>query len=41
VLARTILPTEQPAIVEFFRGVRGAAHGVFEEGTPRDNASRI
>lgn len=32
VLARTILPTEQPAIVEFFRGMRGAVHVTFEEG---------
>jgi transposase len=33
VLARTILPTEEPAIVEFFRGMRGAIHVAFEEGT--------
>jgi transposase len=33
VIARTILPTEEPAIVEFFRGVRGAIHVTFEEGT--------
>jgi transposase len=33
VLARTILPTQEPAIVEFFRGMRGAVHVVFEEGT--------
>ncbi len=33
VLARTILPTEEPAIVEFFRGMRGAIHVTFEEGT--------
>jgi hypothetical protein len=25
VIARTVLPTEEPAIVEFFRGMRGAA----------------
>jgi transposase len=33
VVARTILPTEAAAIVEFFRGMRGAIHVVFEEGT--------
>ena len=33
VIARTILPTEEPAIVEFFRGMRGSVHVVFEEGT--------
>lgn len=33
VLARTILPTEKPAVVEFFRGMRGAVHVAFEEGT--------
>ena len=33
VIARTILPTEAPALVEFFRGMRGAVHVVFEEGT--------
>jgi hypothetical protein len=33
VIARTILPTEEPAIVEFFRGMRGAVHVAFEEGT--------
>src|SRR3970282_1604885 len=33
VIARTILPTEAPAVVEFFRGIRGAVHVVFEEGT--------
>ncbi len=33
VLARTILPTAGPAIVEFFRGMRGAVHVAFEEGT--------
>ncbi len=26
VMARTILPTEEEAIVEFFRGVRGTVH---------------
>src|SRR6266568_4739261 len=33
VIARSILPTEEPAIVEFFRGMRGTIHVVFEEGT--------
>lgn len=33
VIARTILPTEEPAITEFFRGMRGAIHVGFEEGT--------
>ena len=32
-LARAILPTEEPAIVEFFRGMRGAVHTTFEVGT--------
>jgi len=33
VIARSILPTEAPALVEFFRGMRGTIHGAFEEGT--------
>ena len=33
VIARTILPTEARAIVEFFRGMRGTVHVAFEEGT--------
>src|SRR5438876_36238 len=33
VIARSILPTEEPAIVEFFRGMRGTIHVAFEEGT--------
>lgn len=33
VIARTILPTAAPALVEFFRGMRGAIHVAFEEGT--------
>ena len=33
VLARTILPTEESSIVEFFRGMRGSVHVAFEEGT--------
>ena len=33
VIARTILPTEAPALTEFFRGMRGAVQVAFEEGT--------
>ena len=33
VIARTIIPTEASAVVEFFRGMRGAIHVTFEEGT--------
>src|SRR5436309_2985830 len=33
VIARSVLPTEQLALVEFFRGMRGAVHVAFEEGT--------
>ncbi len=33
VIARTIVPTEASAIVEFFRGLRGTIHVTFEEGT--------
>ena len=33
VIARTVLPTESTALVEFFRGMRGAIHVAFEEGT--------
>ena len=33
VIARSIRPTEEPAIVEFFRGMRGTIHVAFEEGT--------
>jgi transposase len=33
VIARSIMPTEEPAIVECFRGMRGAIHVTFEEGT--------
>ena len=32
-IARSILPTDAPAILEFFRGMRGAIHVTFEEGT--------
>ena len=33
VLARAILPTEEAAVVAFFRGMRGSVHVAFEEGT--------
>jgi transposase len=33
VIARTILPTEAAALLEFFGGMRGAVHVTFEEGT--------
>lgn len=33
VIARSILPTEAAALLEFFRGMRGAVHVAFEEGT--------
>ena len=33
VIARSVLPTEQGALVEFFRGMRGSIHVAFEEGT--------
>jgi transposase len=33
VLARTIVPTEADALLEFFRGMRGAIHVALEEGT--------
>jgi transposase len=33
VIARSILPTEESALLEFFRGMRGAIHVTFEEGT--------
>ena len=33
VIARTIVPTEPRAVTELFRGMRGAVHVAFEEGT--------
>jgi len=33
VIVRGIVPTEEAALVEFFRGMRGTVHVVFEEGT--------
>ena len=37
VLARTILSTEEAAVGDFFRGMRGAVHVAFEEGTQPSN----
>lgn len=33
VIARTVLPTEEAALVQFFQGMRGAVHVALEEGT--------
>ncbi len=33
VIARSVLPTEEVALLEFFGGMRGAIHVAFEEGT--------
>src|SRR5712692_723868 len=33
VIARSILPTDGVALTEFVRGMRGAVHVTFEEGT--------
>jgi hypothetical protein len=33
VIARSIVPTEEPALVEFFSGMRGSVHVALEEGT--------
>ena len=33
VIARSVIPTEAPRVVEFLRGMRGSIHVVFEEGT--------
>jgi transposase len=33
VIARSILATQEPALVEFFRAMRGSVHVAFEEGT--------
>jgi hypothetical protein len=33
VIARSILPTEERAVLEFFGGMRGAVHVALEEGT--------
>ena len=32
VIARTVLPTEEETLREFFRGMRGTTHVAFEEG---------
>ena len=44
VIARAILPTEEAALVEFFRGMRGSIHVAFEEGTQAqwlENAAKV
>jgi hypothetical protein len=33
VIERSVVPTEAAALLEFFRGMRGAVHVAFEEGT--------
>lgn len=33
IIARSVLPTEEAALLEFFGGMRGAVHVAFEEGT--------
>ena len=33
IIGQTIVPTEAPALTEFFRGLRGSIHVAFEEGT--------
>jgi hypothetical protein len=33
VIMRTIVATEETALTEFFRGMRGSVHVAFEEGT--------
>jgi hypothetical protein len=33
IIAQSILPTEEAALLEFFAGMRGAVHVAFEEGT--------
>src|SRR3954462_843866 len=33
IIARSVLPTEEAALLEFFAGMRGAVHVGFEEGT--------
>jgi hypothetical protein len=33
IIARSVLPTEEAALLEFFAGMRGAVHVAFEEGT--------
>jgi hypothetical protein len=33
IIARSILPTEEAALLEFFAGMRGTVHLAFEEGT--------
>jgi transposase len=33
IIARSVVPTDAPALLEFMRGMRGAIHVTFEEGT--------
>ena len=33
IIVRSVLPTEEAALLEFFAGMRGAVHVAFEEGT--------
>jgi hypothetical protein len=33
IIARSVLPTDAPALLEYFRGMRGAIHVTFEEAT--------
>src|SRR3970282_624877 len=33
VIARSVVPTEEAALLEFFRGLRGSIHVAMEEGT--------
>jgi transposase len=33
ICARSVIPTEAPALLEYLRGLRGAVHVAFEEGT--------
>jgi hypothetical protein len=41
VIARTILPTEGAALVEFLRGIRGTVRVAFEEGTQALAVGRV
>jgi hypothetical protein len=40
VLARSVVPTEATALVEYFRGMHGTIHVAFEEGTQAAMAAR-
>src|SRR5947209_19775853 len=39
VIARSVLPTDRGALTEFVRGMRGARHVPFEEGTKRSGCT--